>query len=389
MVISRNPRLVAISDDLTGAAAVAAEFRAAGMRSAVSTSLAWPSAFDAIVVDTGSRQIPAADAARRVGEIVAGTSRVSGATLYKRIDSALRGHVAAELEAVTWGAARSLLVAAAAPALGVTTRAGVQTPAEGHGRIADLLPGASRELDLELVRRTDLTAVLRRIVADGLHVVTDAETTEDLARVARAAAPLADQLVPVGSYGFGRAWADELVTDREPAVGVLVAVGSIRAAARVQVAHACERGARLSSDPFADAQGPAAFLAAGDDVILASAGPEQPAPGCEIPDVAGRLATSTLAVARRAAASPLLLVGGELGSEVIRRSQATSLDVVAEPWPTAVVLRVRGGVLDDRLMLVKSGSQGSAEWLSGAIGFLRSLAACTSPTSPRHGCDDA
>src|SRR4051812_10256876 len=135
-----RPRFWVIADDLTGALDTAAPFAARGWRTCVvpwpgsstlATATEWQrmaGASDVVVVDTSSRHVAPREAARRVRAAVTaaqGIRRRRGADayqLYKKIDSTLRGNVAAELAAfrATTGVAR-LPLAPAFPAQGRTT----------------------------------------------------------------------------------------------------------------------------------------------------------------------------------------------------------------------------------------------------------------------------
>src|SRR5436190_3182646 len=103
-------RFWVIADDLTGALDTAAPFAAHGWRTCV---VPWPGrsarsrswqrvvgANDVVVVDTASRHVAPREAARRVAAAVVAARRADGGyQLYKKIDSTLRGNVAAELAA--------------------------------------------------------------------------------------------------------------------------------------------------------------------------------------------------------------------------------------------------------------------------------------------------
>src|SRR5919202_6182911 len=118
--------IAVIADDLTGAADTGVQLVGAGYRTAVFFR---PSRvvddLDAVAFDTDSRAMPAGFAAKRVLEAarVAREARV----VYKKLDSTLRGNVAAELAAALGGARRErLVVAPAFPAAGRTTVGGIQ-----------------------------------------------------------------------------------------------------------------------------------------------------------------------------------------------------------------------------------------------------------------------
>ena len=202
------PQLVIVADDLTGAADTGACFAAAGLaRSSACRTRRCRRRVDAdvIVVSTESRDLDGTAAAEAVRSaliaIGAGQGDAGPRWIYKKIDSALRGHprdeLLAAMEAI--GTTRAL-VAPAFPAEGRTTVGGRQhidgVPVEssrigGAGAVSDLV--ALFETDhgppvrlLDLATLRGQPDALRRLLyddSDGI-VVADAETDDDLMRLA-------------------------------------------------------------------------------------------------------------------------------------------------------------------------------------------------------------
>ena len=256
------PAIAIIADDLTGAADTGVQLVRAGYRTAVLFGASETLGFDAIALDTDSRAMPAGFAARRVVEA---TRAVRHARLvYKKLDSTLRGNVAAELAAAFGAAGRErAIVAPAFPAAGRTTVAGnqlvhgvpvdetemrndPQTPVrEAH--VPTLLEGAFASVgtlgagdlaDPELVRRT---------LEESECVVVDAERDDDLETLVRAVPDPAGALW-VGSAGLALALgsvypgprARDAGEQRVPARPVLVVVGSMSGVAREQARRLVE-----------------------------------------------------------------------------------------------------------------------------------------------------
>lgn len=113
--------LVVIADDLSGAAESAAGFLSRS--SAVSLRLrpGVQDGSDVTVFDLHSRRSDPAQAARDVGAVL---HSASGSAVVKKIDSLLRGNVAAEVAELTRDGS-PVIVAAGLPALGRTIRDGV------------------------------------------------------------------------------------------------------------------------------------------------------------------------------------------------------------------------------------------------------------------------
>src|SRR5215211_3432438 len=248
-----------IADDPTGAADTGVQFVRAGYRTAVvfRATEVLADDLDAVSLDTDSRAMPAGFAAKRVldaAHIARGASIV-----YKKLDSTLRGNVAAELAAALGGARRErVVVAPAFPAAGRTTVGGIQcvngvpvdetemandpnTPvSEAHvpGLLADAFSsvgelGVEDLADLELVRKT---------LEDHECVVADAERDADLKTLVRAV-PDPATVLWAGSAGLALALgsvypgpcAGDPSVQRAPVRPVLVVVGSLSGMAREQV----------------------------------------------------------------------------------------------------------------------------------------------------------
>ena len=119
-------RVSIVADDLTGACDAAVGFTRAGFSADVVLSGGEPATgVDVLAVDVRSRHLPAAEAARRIGEWIG--ARRESPLLIKKLDSTLRGNVRAELEAALAASRRpAALVAPAFPLYGRTTVGGVQ-----------------------------------------------------------------------------------------------------------------------------------------------------------------------------------------------------------------------------------------------------------------------
>lgn len=280
-----SPWLI-IADDLTGAADCAIAFAKRGLESVV----AWEKHTDAhdvqvLSVDAGTRPLPPAQAAKLQVEVLAAHYR-PGLRLYKKIDSTVRGQPAAELAgllayapAQSEGRSRLAILAPAFPGAGrVTVNGNIvvqgvpleQTPlwAREHtyasANLVEMLAstGLSAEfLPLDVV--ADPEKVLSRLVSARVRglaaVVCDAKTEADLAAVATGSLPLADVVIWVGSAGLAAALAVVETGDAPPpqippllsgCKNVLVVVGTLAEASRLQAKTLVKGRARASSDNF-------------------------------------------------------------------------------------------------------------------------------------------
>lgn len=216
-----------IADDLTGAGDSGVGFTQAGYRTAVAfrgAPIPPSGGLDATVVDTDSRLLPVRDAVERVRE--AGWALKEARIVFKKIDSTLRGPVAAEVRAALEATSRSkVVVAPAFPSAGRSTVEGIQllhgepvhetrlkddpqTPVrEGH--IPSILAGAMAGARLERVATLgsgDLVDPerVRRVFGSADCVVADAEEDRHLEALVRGITEPAEVLW-VGSAGLARA----------------------------------------------------------------------------------------------------------------------------------------------------------------------------------------
>jgi len=249
-----------IADDLTGAADTGVQFARAGYRTAVAfRGSPMPPAedLDAVALDTDSRAMPAGFAAKRVLE--AGHAVRDARLVYKKLDSTLRGPIAAELAAALEATGRErAVVAPAFPSAGRTTVDGVQlvrgvpvhetearddprTPVrEGH--VPTLL--ATALLSIRSLGAEDLAdpTTVRRTLEEARCIVADAARDEDLEALVRAV-PDPHEVLWAGSAGLALALgnvypgphAGPMSSPSTPSRKVLVVVGSLSGVARGQL----------------------------------------------------------------------------------------------------------------------------------------------------------
>lgn len=191
------------------------------------------------VVDLDTRSRPERAARASVRRAFASRAAKRADILYKKIDSTLKGHVAAELAAARRALGRRpVLFAPAFPAQGRTTR-GARLFLRGKPASTDLRAILSRAglpaslADLRTVRTPGLGAALQAALAIGARgIVCDAATDADLDRIARAGLSMRPRPLFVGSAGLARALARRLrrqADAKRPRVErrpILVAVGS-------------------------------------------------------------------------------------------------------------------------------------------------------------------
>lgn len=209
-----------VADDLTGAADTGAAFLVRGL----SVVVIWPDqgieresitlAADVIAVDTRSRAADAEYARAITCEVTSRLRHAGVATLYKKIDSTLRGHVGDEVRAAisAWHPRSLAIVAPAFPGTGRTTMEGRQcvdgVPIARRAFVPALFEQvgiSTRRADRACVR----SAALESLFLECQHhqgigaVVCDAETDEESAgnRTGRSSSGACDRVGRIGRAG--------------------------------------------------------------------------------------------------------------------------------------------------------------------------------------------
>ncbi len=351
-------RVAIIADDLTGAADTGVQFARAGYGTAVvfrGAPLPPDGDLEAVALDTDSRAIPAGAAARRVLEAV--RSVRDAPIVYKKLDSTLRGPIAAELAAALGASGRErVVVAPAFPSAGRTTLHGVQlvrgvpvheteasndprTPIrEGHlpSLLADAFPS------VESMGTSDLPdpAAVRRALEGAVCLVADAARDEDLVALVRAV-PDPSEVLWAGSAGLAVALGDVYpgphAETQAPRAGpvrkVLVVVGSLSGVAREQLRSLEEHGWPL----IPATGGTGSERGALDEARRALATAEcaglhssEDRNSSDAAEVVGAMADVAIALSREGLFDALVLTGGDTAVGVARRLGASGIRLEGE-----------------------------------------------------------
>jgi len=211
-----------IADDLTGAADCGIAFALAGLPTFVAFGAREeaPASAQVVAVDTDSRAARPAEAAERVRAATLLAAASGARTLYKKIDSTLRGHIGAEVAAALAAARESgqrpvVIAAPAFPALGRTTWNGrvlvdgVQLDKTEVWRKSGMSGEADLAAQLQAaglsVAKAGLEAVRARELPRAADaIVCDADQEEDLRHIAEAGLRLDVPVIWVGSGGLAR-----------------------------------------------------------------------------------------------------------------------------------------------------------------------------------------
>ncbi len=389
--------VLALADDLSGAAETAVALRSPARILLGPVAVPVASApGESLVLDLDSRQLPGGEAARAVRDV---THSVPAPTvLFKKVDSLLRGNLAAEADAYAHGG-RGVVIATALPAAGRTVRDGVvrldgvplhetnawraeprPAPASVAAALGDL---PSAPVPISVVRGASgvLREALRARFAQGRHPVCDAESETDLDAIAAAALELGPGIRLLGTGGLAGALGRLLGTPGENALvpgeavrPLLIVVGTAEPSAGGQVAHLLADGAHqvsLTTRELLHSPRRLAPPVAAVTVVRIT--------GAAGPAVARRLVAALAdTVADAAHDCDLVLTGGETARRVLDVLRVTDLRPVGQIHHGAVLSRTPDG----RSVVTRPGSYGEADSLRRIVRALRPASVRHVPTDP-------
>jgi D-threonate/D-erythronate kinase len=363
------------ADDLTGACDTGAPFAARGLDTLVvvhdgDDPPRLPSATPTVlVIDTESRQRPIDDARQRARWSGSVLKAGSPAVLYKKVDSTLRGRVAAEIDGMLDGAGMEM--ALLSPAFPAQRRIVIDGCLLVDGRPADETPialdpafprtGASvlgllaaegvrpiAALPLASVRRgreAVAMRLLRSAATGGRVLVADAETAADLAILAETGRDRS--ILLAGSAGLATALARReacVMTGRpvRPRRPLLVVAGSAHPATRAQLSRLGDRDGLTVVAPPDDGRA------------------DDPAHRRETVD---RLAEAARNQMDRARPAGLLLTGGETAIAVLHELGAAGVRLAGQLEPGLAMGVLAGGPFSGLPVMTKAGGFGDPDAL--------------------------
>lgn len=336
--MSAAPRLAIVADDLTGGLDAAAPFAARGARVRMALS---PAALkgalthqpEILVISTDSREIPADQAQARVSQALAHLPQ--SVRLFKKIDSRMKGNIAAELAG--FDTAR-LLVVPAIPEFGRIVRDGALT-------------GFGVDMPIRIAERL------------GQHAVrADIPDTADSAAI-DAALDAHPSALPVGARGLAEVMAGRMFpvparrVTRLAGPRALFVIGSRDSITVPQVSALRAAGAALVEAP----NGMVPHDTPDAPVLVIHAVSGSSAAAAET--VASALAESTLSLA--AGRQTILLTGGATAAAVLARLGITELEAVGECLPGLPVARASG-----YMFVTKSGGFGQPRTLVDVLAMI-------------------
>ena len=352
---SAAARVFILADDLTGACDSGAAFLAAGRAVRILLNLAGatlelPHAEAVLAFTTETRNRSAGEAALRVaGAVEPLRVASSGHILFKKVDSAARGHLGAEtMAALNASGAALALVAPAFPQAGRTVQGGLLRVRDAAAQdttvaLRDLFPGVDRALiaSLPVAAEAALEQGIARALTSGIRVLLcDAQIQADLDHLATAAARLRQPILWTGSAGLARA-----------------------------LAAALPRLHRSEAIPFPHRDGRTLLFVGTDHPVTAlqvsHLEDQRPEPDRAIHRV-NWASPSHHEIRAAFAAAPtaaLVLTGGETATFALEALGAASILLAGELAPGIPWGIVEGGVADGCVVVTKSGGFGPREAL--------------------------
>ncbi|PKA43494.1 Hrp-dependent type III effector protein [Rhizobium sullae] len=338
--------LAILADDLTGALDSAAPFATRGMHVEVALATgaigkALCEAPDVLSINLGSREIGAPAARRQVEMALAALP--AGTRLFKKVDSRLKGHIAAELDAMSF---RAALAAPAIPAFGrvvkdgCVTGFGVDTPISiaeklGHHAACATIP--------DMTSQSEMHAWLDQSESSGFDLLIGARgLAEALAERLSGNATARTAGIPSGKALF-------VIGSRDPIT--VAQIDALRAAFALRYLPA-----------------PNGHLAGGGDrsdgsvITLVQAVPGEGVVGSH--DVSRFLAESVFPDLTNKA-STLLFAGGATAEAVLERMGITRFRLLGECMPGLGLAHAHG-----HCIIAKSGGFGHPDTLKEIAGIM-------------------
>lgn len=338
-----------IADDLTGALDACAPFAARGLKTLVVLSpdglgRGDPSLADAdvICINTASREISADEAGRRAGAAMRALMALAPGLVFKKIDSRLKGHVAAELGAVLAASGRrDIVLAPAIPDLGRFVR---------DGAVSGM--GVASPIAIAPICGALPVSVPETVDAAGMADVADRVFAAGAVTIVAGARGLAQALAAKFPQGQARVLARPLPQK------LLVAIGSRDPITRAQVEHVMQalRPQRVLAP---NGLVPPMMLSAPVTLVTAEQGAVAEASSV----VAERFAEGLAELVRAAPPAAVLVSGGETAYAVLARLGVELIVLGGEALPGVpfAEAQIEGRAV---LILTKSGGFGAPDTIS-------------------------
>ena len=354
------PRVLIVADDLTGAMDSAGPFASTGLETWV---VAMPMRCDpaslksacVVSVNTDTRHLSAAEAAKRTGEIVRHLGTDGFDIIVKKIDSTLRGNVMAETMALRVASGRrQAVIAAAFPAQGRTVRGGMVhvegKPLAQTSFAKDALsppPLASLQDVFATNPRLRVKAVAASDAFDGATDIwiADSASDADLAKIVETLMPRIRHVLMVGSAGLTQALASAYFAAVAPPAGPHI-TGTIVFAVGSRATRSAEQVEALAQEPHTTIlrapNGRLRFtqIPAAQNLVLKATADDSGHDG-DAELVAADMAKHAIEIARGAQAQVLVATGGDTAIAILAASDNPAVQVLGNLMPGIPYARIK------------------------------------------------
>ncbi|HHY81180.1 MAG TPA: four-carbon acid sugar kinase family protein [Clostridiales bacterium] len=359
------------------------------------------------VLDTESRSLDSKEAYEKTRQMLKDIRLACFDFIIKKVDSTLRGNIAAETKAVDEAYKSELiLLMPAYPDMNRTTKGGIhylngvritetelahdpKTPVREdrlNKIMEEFFDEPVRSITLEQIRNEDISFSGARIFC------CDAQTNIDMQQVIGAALDTGKRILWVGTAAL----ADNLLLRSTTVPPALAVVASVSDVARMQVRFAADAaevvqvsigdillGDRSETHPVEEA---VAFLHQGKDVLLISAstwsrdkldssiaagkqaGMDAKAVSQRTQELMGSI---TKAVLKRTQVSGLFISGGDTAISVFEKLGAAGSQILGEVLAGIPLMRLSGGEFDGMKVITKAGAFGREDAISFCLRKLK------------------
>ena len=357
-----------VADDLTGACNVASCFAPfVGMvRVCVTTDNVLINQSNLMVINTQSRLMSPEKSRIVIQEIgkVLGEKQV----IFKKIDSAMRGHVGSEIEGLieAVGSCR-VIVAPALPAIGRTTSLGVQydngIPIDKTEYAKDPASPIRSACIRELLGKT--AAICR---------IADASVDGDLREIVEKGID-GTKVVFVGSLGLAAALTSQLETEswKKPQAPTarhpMIVCGSAYSRSRSQIEYAASQ-CDLIDWPQDMTENRIRSISMDRPVVVRLAGNSTCNASLGVAELLSRFTDAVMSLIRRFNPDGLGVIGGETAFDLLRKLNANNLNIYGHISEVIAYGLIADGMMGGRPFTAKGGSVGHDDAVIRMLDYL-------------------
>ena len=383
------PKIGLIADDFTGAMDSGAQFSYSPL--GVHFRFAGETTGDVEIINTASREIDEAAARTRVDSAC---KILSGRQLFKKIDSTLRGHVAAEIKTILSMSHQynKAVICSAAPLQGRLIRNGIlyvnNVPLEQTSfkddpvypartsKVAELLVSPVSHLSLEQVRGSVAKLSTAILESDQDLITADAETEDDLLKLARVI-HLTNSL-PCGAFGLARAFLKAVdippvhKTPFVPHGRVLLLAGSANQITRDQLrkleSHPETQLLKFDCTPnVASLKQSLSRVPLHKRIFILCADQEKTVRSPEWLRFGQTVSEVAFELLDAIRVETVFVIGGETVTYFCELLQTESIEILGEASSGIPYGRIHGGRLSQHMLITKAGGFGQADTLANIL----------------------